>query len=409
MSREREPQHRTKALIGHRIRWFLFILFFAVAGAVATPTVWGQAAGSVPDPIDDLVRREMAARKLPSVALAVVKDGIIVKQAAYGYARVSPDLAATPSTRYRLASVTKQFTAAAILILQQQGRLRLEDSVRQYLVDAPASWANITIRDLLTHTSGFPHDSPAGYGSLADQASHPRDLLNRLYQIRPLTPPGTHYQYSNAGYALLGAIIETVSGQSYGQFLSQNIFAPAGMSDTRVDDENYSDPRLAMGYAWESPLGRWQARSQGYAPLAAGSVQSTVLDLAKWEAALETDAILTAESKKQMWTPLVLKNGVEYDYGFAWLVQDTPAGPFISHAGSGWGYSTAFYRYPDAGYAIIVLTNLQPSKNNYHASVLADAIASYYLSSPSSVAAKSSGQWAVASGQQKQLSVVSGR
>jgi CubicO group peptidase (beta-lactamase class C family) len=402
MSREREPQHRTKAVTGHRIRWFLFILFFfAVAGGIAIPTVWGQAAGSVSDPVDDLVQREMAARKLPSVALAVVKDGIIVKHAAYGYARISPDLAAAPSTRYRLASVTKQFTAAAILILRQQRRLRLEDSVSQYLGDAPASWANITIRDLLTHTSGFPRDSPAGYGRLADQASNPRDLLNRLYQIRPLTPPGTHYQYSNAGYALLGAIVETVSGQSYGQFLRQNIFAPAGMNDTQVDDENYSDPRLAMGYAWESSAGRWQARSQGYAPLAAGSVQSTVLDLAKWEAALETDAILTAESKKQMWTPLVLKNGVEYDYGFAWLVQDTPAGRFISHAGSGWGYSTAFYRYPDAGYTIIVLTNLQPSKNNYHASVLADAIADFYLRNQMPVA-KTSGHWSVASVQQNQ-------
>jgi hypothetical protein len=111
--------------------------------------------------------------------------------------------------------------------------------------------------------------------------------------------------------------------------------------------------------------------------------------MAKWEAALEGNQILTAESKKQMWTPLVLKNGIEYDYGFAWLVQDSPAGRFISHGGSGWGYSTAFNRYPDAGYAIIVLTNLQPGKNNYHASVLADAIAAVYLS----------GQWSVASGQ----------
>jgi CubicO group peptidase (beta-lactamase class C family) len=396
MAREPEPQPRTKAVIRHQIWWsFPIFFFFAMAGVVTAIAAHGQAAVSISDPIDALVKREMAARKLPSVALAIVKDGVIVKQAAYGYARIDPYLAAAPSTRYRLASVTKQFTAAAILILQQQGRLRLKDSVRQYLGDAPASWANITIRDLLTHTSGFPHDSPAGYGSLTDQVRDPRDLLHRLYQIRPLTSPGTHYQYSNAGYALLGAIIETVSGQTYGQFLRQNIFGPAAMTDTQVDDENYSDPRLALGYAWESSSGRWLARSQGYAPVAAGSVQSTVLDLAKWEAALETDHILTAESKKEMWTPLVLKNGIEYDYGFAWLVQDSPAGRFISHAGSGWGYSTAFYRYPDAGYAIIVLTNLQPSKNNYHASALADAIATFYLSGRQSVATKTSGQWPV--------------
>jgi CubicO group peptidase (beta-lactamase class C family) len=404
MAREPEPQYRTKAIIHHRIRWFLVILFFFVVAGVVGTSTRGEAATPISDPIDDLVKREMAARKLPSVALAVVKDGVIVKQAAYGYARIDPFLAAGPSTRYRLASVTKQFTAAAILILQQQGRLQLKDSVRQYLWDAPASWANITIRDLLTHTSGFPHDSPAGYSSLADQARDPQDLLKRLYQIRPLTRPGTHYQYSNAGYALLGAIIEAVSGQTYEQFLRHNVFGPAAMTDTQVDDGNYNDPRLALGYAWEPSSGRWLARSQGHAPMAAGSVQSTVLDLAKWEAALEGDHILTAESKKQMWTPLVLKNGIEYDYGFAWLVQDSAAGRFISHAGSGWGYSTAFYRYPDAGYAIIVLTNLQPSKNNYHASVLADAIAAFYLRG------QQSGHQSMAGGQYPPLKpVVSGR
>jgi CubicO group peptidase (beta-lactamase class C family) len=354
------------------------LLFLALVGW-ATVLGWGEktsAPGS--DAIDEFVKHQMQERKIPSVALAVIKNGVIVKQGAYGYARLESLLLAAPSTRYRLDSLTKQFTAAAILLLQQQGQLRIDEPVDSYLPDAPANWKQITLRDLLTHTAGFPRDSPAGYSEVADQARSMRSLLSRLYQMRPLTRPGTHYQYSNAGYGVLGAIVEKVSGQSYAQFLQQYIFAPAAMNDTRVDNGDYSDLRLALGYNWDPSTQRWQARNQGHSALAAGSVQSTVLDLAKWEASLEKDTILTAESKKQMWSPLVLKNGDEYDYGLGWFVQDCQAGRLISHGGSGWGYSTAFYRYPDAGYAVIVLTNSQPSRDNHHASILARGIAALY-------------------------------
>jgi CubicO group peptidase (beta-lactamase class C family) len=196
--------------------------------------------------------------------------------------------------------------------------------------------------------------------------------------MRPRTSPGTHWVYSNAGYGILGAVIEKVSGESFRNFLQQHIFTPAAMTDTGVDDGNYSDPQLAVGYAWEPAAGQWRTRSQGNLGLPASSVQSTVLDLAKWEAVLERDTILTAESKRQMWSPLVMKNGDEYDYGMGWSVQDCRAGRFVFHGGSGWGYSSAFFRYPDTGLTVIILTNSQPSTATHHASILAHGIAALY-------------------------------
>jgi len=360
-----------------RVRWPLLAMLF-VAGLAAHAGEGTTPANPLSDKLDDLVRREMTERKLPSLALVVMKGNVIVRQAAYGWARIEPPIAAAASTRYRLDSLTKQFTAAAILILQQQGRLRVEDPVRKYLPKAPPSWDKITIRDLLTHTAGFPRDSPAGYSNLADQSLASENLLALLYKMQPLTSPGTRWKYSNAGYAILGAIVEAVSGQGYAAFLEQNIFSPAGMSDTRLDDENNNDPNFAAGYIWQASSQHWQSRAPGNPPMAAAGIRSTVLDLAKWEMTLHGETILTTESKKQMWSPLVLKNGDEYDYGFGWLIDDCPLGRFISHGGSGWGYSTAYHRYPDAGYTVIVLTNLQPGKGNYHADAIAHSIAAIY-------------------------------
>jgi len=379
MTHEQEFQRPIAANPSQGIRHFACMLLFLALTGLATALGWDtKTVVSGADAIDEFVKQEMRERKIPSVALAVVKNGAVVKQAAYGYARLDSPLLAAPSTRYRLDSLTKQFTAAAILLLQQQGQLQIDDPVTNYLPDAPPNWKQITLRDLLTHTAGFPRDSPAGYTDVADQARSSHGLLTRLYQMRPLTSPRTHYQYSNAGYGILGAIIEKVSGQSYAHFLQEHIFTPAAMNDTRVDNGDYSDLHLALGYFWDPSSQRWQARNQGNSALAAGSVQSTVLDLAKWEAVLEEDTMLTAESKKEMWSPLVMKNGDEYDYGLGWFVQDCQAGRLISHGGSGWGYSTAFYRYPDAGFTVIVLANLQPSKEYHHASILARGIAALY-------------------------------
>jgi CubicO group peptidase (beta-lactamase class C family) len=363
------PKARTRGVL-------LGILLAGLAGqtfAAAPP-----AAGTADDQAEQLVRCEMARRNLPSVSLVVMKNGSIVKQAAYGYARLDPLVAATPSTRYRLDSLTKQFTAAGILVLQQQNRLRIGDPVVKYLPGAPASWKRVSLRDLLTHTAGFPRDAPSGYNDIDEQERSPETLLQRLYAIQPLTSPGWRYLYSNAGYAVLGAVIEAVSGQGYGQFLRQNLFAPAGMTSTWVDDQNYADPRLALGYAWEPASRRWLPRSQANSAAAAGSVQSTVLDLAAWEIALQGEMILSAQSKAQMWTTFPPADGDDYEYGLGWFVREGRAGREISHGGSGWGYSTAFHRYPDAGYTVIVLTNLQPGKNDYHGDAIADAIAAVY-------------------------------
>ena len=379
MTHEQELERPIAANPGYGIRRSTCILLLLVSAVLATVLAWGEAtAAPASDAIDEFVKEQMQEHKIPSVALAVIKKGLIVKQAAYGYARLDSPLLAAPSTRYRLDSLTKQFTAAAVLLLQQQGQLRLDDPVSSYLPDAPPNWKPITLRNLLTHTAGFPRDSPAGYTDVADQVRSSRSLLDRLYQMRPLTRPGIHYQYSNAGYAILGAIVEKVSGQSYAHFLQQHIFAPAAMADTRVDNGDYSDLRLALGYNWDPSSHRWQARNQGHSALAAGSVQSTVLDLAKWEAALEGDTILTAASKKQMWSPLVMKNGDEYDYGLGWFVQDCRSRPADLAWRQRLGVQHGVLSLSRCGLRGHRSDQFAAEPDNHHATILARGIAALY-------------------------------
>jgi len=332
-------------MVGRMRRWF-FILLAGLGWA-------GQARG---DAVDDLMREALRQHPIPGAALAIIRGGRTVKTAAYGSANLEWQTPATPETVFEIGSITKQFTAAAILLLAQQGKLAVDDKISRHLDGTPPSWSQISIRHLLTHTSGLKNYTGLdGFEAsrrltqarfIAQIAAHPLDF-----------PPGEKWAYCNTGYNLLGYIIENVSGKSYGDFLEQNIFAPLGMTATTRRDTPAILPFRASGYE-TNRAGQFIVRDPDLTDVfSAGALASTVGDLAKWNAALETDNILTAASRAQMWTPVKLNSGATHPYGFGWFLEPWQGHANIGHSGSTSGFSASLQRFPEAGLTVILLTN----------------------------------------------------
>ena len=359
--------------------WLGLAIVLLAAGPALAQAPADEAAGLQ---VDDVVRTHLAERNIPSVVVAVVRDGAIVKVAAYGDKRLGPGSRepATPRTVYRLDSITKQFTAAGIMLLVQDGRVDLDARVKRYLPAAPPSWEAITVRHLLTHTSGLAHDPPNGYPPVAEQNRDPGAVLVRLFRMRPEFEPGSRYAYSNAGFEALAAVIHRVSGLPYLRFMRERIFEPVGMESTTLDFFGRPEPERAFGYALIDGAMR-EARARTF-PMGAGCVQSNAFDLARWDAALYTDRILTDESKRQMWTPTPLTTGRTQPYGFGWALRRLRGGRVVFHNGGGAGFNNAFYRYLDARLTVIVLTNSNPERlsggRGSHADELARLVAPLY-------------------------------
>ena len=312
------------------------------------------ADGNLEGQLDSLIRAQMRERKIVGVAVAVVRSGKVVAARALGDAKLR-DESARPDTIFFLDSLTKQFTAAGIMLLVQDGRMGLDDPVKKYLPGAPASWDPIRIRHLLTHTAGLPHDSPR-YPPIPEQNCKPDSILQYLYRLSPQWPPGSRYAYSNAGFATLAAVIVKVTGGCYFAHLRGRIFEPLGMRDTFL--ALFPAERKA-GHAQGYTVTQRGMRSQPPRPhaLGGGGVASTVLDLAKWDGALIGESILSTASKKQIWTPFTLDSGESTGYGFGWAVTQTAGGKVVHHNGGGFEFSTGFYRYLDAGLSVAALTN----------------------------------------------------
>lgn len=324
-------------------------LFILLAGL-------GLAAQARGDAVDDLIGDAMKRHPIPGAALVIVRGGQTVKTAAYGMANLEWRAPATPETVFEIGSVTKQFTAAAILLLAQEGKLAVDDKISRHLKDTPESWSRISIRHLLTHTSGLTNYTGLGGFEvtrhltqaqfISQIAAHPLDF-----------PPGEKWSYCNTGYNLLGYIIENVSGKSYGDFLEQNLFAPLGMSATTQRDPRALLPLRASGYETNRAGQLINRNSDVTDVYSAGALVSTVGNLAKWNAALETDKILTAASRAQMWTPVKLNDGTTHAYGFGWFLEPWQGHANIGHSGSTSGFSASLQRFPETGLTVILLTN----------------------------------------------------
>ncbi|GAB4458891.1 MAG: hypothetical protein OHK0029_20770 [Armatimonadaceae bacterium] len=308
------------------------------------------------DPVDDLVREALKENDIPGAAVAVLRDGKVVKMAGYGLADVENRVSVTPDTVFQLGSVGKQFTAAAVLLLESDGKLSVYDTVSKYLPYAPAAWKEITVRNLLTHTSGIPDYTPL-VDLTRDQSA---EETAKQVAAKPLDfAPGTKWDYSNTNYLLLGEIIEKASGKFYGDFLRERIFAPLEMTTARVNSDQDIIPRRASGYEFTR---NGTLKNQAYvAPqintYADGSLVMSVRDLAKWAAALEGEKLFTAAQKRTLWTPATLTDGTRTEYGYGWEVRRYNDRPVISHAGAWQGFVSYIARYPEDKLTVLVLLN----------------------------------------------------
>ncbi|NHZ79753.1 serine hydrolase [Massilia sp. CCM 8695] len=324
------------------------------------------------DPVDDIVHAEIARQQIPGAAIAIVKNGQIVKQAGYGMANLEHQVAVTPDTVFQSGSVGKQFTAALVLLLAADGKLGLDDPISRHLAGTPPAWKKITVRHLLNHTAGLrdPDDI------LKLNQNYTDAQLQRAGSALPLQwAPGTKWAYSNFGYQLLGILCTRVGGQFYGEQLRERIFAPAGMQ-ARIISERDIVPHRAAGYdvvngafknqEWVSPTLNTTAD---------GSLYLTARDLAKWHIALDGDQLLGAAIKQAMWTPATLKDGSVVPYGFGWETSPTLERRSLWHDGAWQGFTTQSTRFVDDGLAVVVLTN----RSEAQVDKLLELVAAHYL------------------------------
>ncbi len=289
---------------------------------------------------------------VPGASVIVIRRGKVVFRKAYGMANLEERIAATSDTHYRLASVTKQFTAAAILTLADQKKLSIDDPIRRWLPSLPPYADAITIRHLLTHTSGlidYEDVIPSGTTKQLKDAG-----VLRLLETQTSTyfAPGTSYRYSNSGYALLALIVEKASGQRFADFLHDRIFAPLGMKTTVAHEEGISTVvHRAYGYSREGE--RWKRTDQSLtsAVLGDGGIYTSVDELVKWIRALESGRFAEA------WVPRVDTDVKGVRYGFGWRIGEHDGRRVVSHTGESIGFRNALVRFPDEHLAVIVLTN----------------------------------------------------
>lgn len=295
----------------------------------------------------------------PGAAVIVVQNGKPVLRKGYGLAEVELGVPIRPEMVFRVGSVTKEFTSACILLLAEQGKLKLDDDIAKYLPDYPEGGRKITIEQLLTHTSGVHSytDSPAFWAGRGRQDVTLAELI-ASFQNEPFDfDPGTRWHYDNSGYVLLGAILEKVTGKKYGDLVAEMIFRPLGMKDTRYGDDAPIVPGRVAGYV-KTPAGIANAPFLSMTqPFAAGAIVSTADDLARWQAALDAGTILTPASRTKMWTPVALPDGTPTRYGYGWDMWTYQGHRVVEHGGGINGFQTANMRWPDDRLYVAVLSN----------------------------------------------------
>lgn len=351
------------------------VLALALAGAAQiAPLHAQQAALSVAAPrdtVDRFIAAEMACKHIPGVSIAVVRGGKVIRAEGYGVADLEHEIPVRPQTVFKIGSLSKQFLATGIMLLAQDGRLAVDDPVARRFPGTPDSWRDITLRHLLTHTSGVLREGPA-FEPLTLQ---PDSVVIRSAFAQPLEfPTGSKYQYCNVCYFTLADIIARVSAKPWDVFLAERVFRPMGMTATRTTTVTELVPHRARGYTW---------RDSGYvnapeyvALRPSGAFLSTVLDLAKWDTALYEERVLTKASREAMWTPVRLTGGGTYGYGFGWELDSLDGHWRVHHGGTLPGFRAEMARFPNDSLTVIVLTNADGAR----ADEIVRGVARIYLS-----------------------------
>jgi CubicO group peptidase (beta-lactamase class C family) len=359
---------------------FLIVILLLAAG---TAPMAANTDDAVSTKVDAAVEAQRKAQKIPGVSVAVCRDGKIVKAAGYGEANVELAVPVTPESIFQTGSVGKQFTSMAIMMLVEEGKLGLDDKVTKYIPESPAAWKDVTIRHLLTHTSGIAdyggEEESMGKGVINFRKDYTEEQLVPTFAKMPMDfAPGEKWSYSNTGYVLLGIVIHRVTGKFYGDFLQERIFGPLGMTATHIISEADIVLHRSSGYR----LVKGELKNQEWvAPTlnttADGALYTNVLELVKWDAALAAKKFLKEASYEQMWTPVRLNDGKTYPYGFGWDLAPKSGRRAVSHDGSWQGFTMSIARYLDDHLTVIVMTNLD--SNNAKPETIVEDVAAIYL------------------------------
>ena len=314
------------------------------------------AMSATPDEYDRYVQLQLQRQHIPGVTLAILRGDRVVKMRAYGLANVELGVPASVDTVYEIGSITKQFTSMAVLLLREQGRLSLDDRLGTHLANVPESWKAVTLKQLLSHTSGIPdYEEVMGYDSYRN-AMTPEQVY-AFVSAKPLDfAPGTQWRYSNTGYYLLTLVLEKVSGEKYADFVTRRLLKPAGMTHTRTSEPGDVIPHRAAGYEYRGTL-RNRDAMQPSATGGAGMLVSTIGDLVRWAAVIRKQEILKPESYALMLADTALADGSSSGYGFGWFVSPMRDHRAIAHSGGTAGFASNFLYLPDDDITLIVLTN----------------------------------------------------
>ena len=342
---------------------------------LASAVAWANhsfAADDVNGKVDALVQSELQKQRIPGAAVGVYRDGRLTRAQGYGLANVEWDAAVTPDTIFQSGSVGKQFTATAVMMLVEEGKVGLEDPIKKHFPDAPEAWNDIKVHNLLSHTSGLgeyetgARTKPGGPFYMRLDYSED-ELYKRITEMPMDFKPGEDWAYRNTNYVLLGILIHKVTGEFYGDFLQERIFRPLGMSRTRIISEADIIPRRSSGYQLvKGELKNQEWVSPSLNSTADGALYFTVEDLQKWDAALYTERLLKRASLDRMWTVEKLNNGKpnKANYGFAWEINNVNGHRVIEHGGAWQGFTTYIARYVDDSLTVVALTNLDSGHSN---------------------------------------------
>ncbi|HEX9800225.1 MAG TPA: serine hydrolase domain-containing protein [Thermoanaerobaculia bacterium] len=337
----------------------------AVAGLAASPLA--------ADAVDDYVESVRAREKIPGVGVLVVRDGAVDRIQGYGYANLELGVPVSVDSVFQSGSVGKMFTAAGILLLAEEGKLGLDDRLARHFPGSPSSWHRITIRHLLTHTSGL-----RDYGDEFDYRKDYTDAeMLAVMQKLPLEfEPGTQWSYSNSGYLVLGLLTTKLAGEHWSDYQSERIFATHGMATTRVISERDLVPHRAAGYALDEAgeIKNQEWVAPPFNRCADGALYFSLRDLAAWARALDAGRVVSPEHAAAWWTPVALADGSHAAYGFGWRLGEQRGQSVIEHGGSWQGFRAAIARYPEQRLTVAVLANLAQAEPETMAHVIAGLV-----------------------------------
>ncbi len=348
----RITRHAITYSLNYALTSFFILTLFS---AVSLQSVHAQS--DVASSIDAAVATQFKANE-PGATIIVTRDGKMIFRKAYGMANLEEKTALTPEMTFRLGSVTKQFTAVAIMMLADQGKLAVSDDIRKYLPDYPTHGKIITVEHLLTHTSGIVgYTSLPGFQKVMKDDTSIAKMIDFFKDVPLQFESGTRFEYSNSGYFLLGAIIEKISSQTYAEFLAKSIFEPLGMRHTAYEGYERNKTKRVEGYSpSKDGYVKAEAISMGW-PYAAGALVSNVDDLALWDAAISAGKLLKPATWKQTFTPYKLSDGKSTGYAYGWFVRKIQGRDSIEHGGGIPGFVTHVIRIPEGKIYVAMLMN----------------------------------------------------